>query len=205
MSYSAAVMELTRQTARLTVRLLGESDRDAWIDAHIRSHDHFTPWMSRTDPAVGMHAQFDSQLQRTRDGVTNDSCYVFVAQHKVDRDLVAFCSLSQVFRGPFQNAYLGWRVSASRIRQGYGVEAVRAVLDLAFQPPPAGVGLQRVQANVIPTNAASLALARRVGFRKEGYAKRYLEIDGRRQDHVMFAVLAEEWLESAEFRMPSAE
>lgn len=184
---------LTHQTPRLILRAMRESDRAAWIDAHVASVTHFAPWMPRGDPAQTFDQQFDAQLTRAVDGAVNDAIYVFVAEHRVDHDLVAFLSLAQVWRGPFQNAYAGWRVSAPRAAQGYGTEAVRGLLDLAFAPRPIGVGLHRVQANVIPTNTASLKLARRVGFREEGYAVDYLEIDGRWQDHVMFALVAREW------------
>jgi ribosomal-protein-alanine N-acetyltransferase len=68
-------------------------------------------------------------------------------------------------------------------------EAVRLALDLAFGP----IGLHRVQAAIMPNNAPSLALARRMGFREEGFAVRYLKIAGRWRDHRIFALTAEEW------------
>jgi ribosomal-protein-alanine N-acetyltransferase len=147
--------------------------------------------MPRSDPTIGFARRFDLALARAIDGERMQTAYTFVAEHRVDRELVAFCSLTQVFRGSFQNAYAGWRVSTPYVGQGLGREAVTAMLDVAFDEA-IGLGLHRVQANVIPTNTPSLKLASAVGFRQEGYALKYLEIDGRYQDHVMFAKLAEE-------------
>jgi [ribosomal protein S5]-alanine N-acetyltransferase len=179
-------------TPRLIVRPIRLSDRERWIAAHDASGDHFTHWMPYTDPSISHDERFTAQFSRAQAGLERGDFYSFVVEHRHDQTLVGFHSLSQVFRGPFQNAYAGWRISRPYTNQGLGSESVLALLDLAFHPFPRGLGLHRVQANVIPTNAPSLALARRVGFREEGYAKRYLEIDGRYQDHVMFAKLSEE-------------
>lgn len=185
-------MIFERETPRLRVRLLAAKDRQRWIDAHIASRKEFDEWMPYTSDAIGLPERFEYNLKRCIDGARTDSHYSFVAETLEGGELVAFLSLSQLFRGPFLNAYAGWRVSTPHTRKGYGSEAVTGVLDLAFAPLPFGLALHRVQANVIPSNTPSLKLARRVGFREEGYAKEYLEIAGRWQDHVMFAKLARE-------------
>lgn len=179
-------------TPRLRLRLLCAGDRDRWIRAHLASQVAFDRWMPKSDLTIGMDERFDYNLRRAVEGAESDSHYSVVAEHLVDQELVAFLSLSQVFRGPFLNAYAGWRVSTPYTGKGIGTEAVTGLLDLAFAPLPAGLQLHRVQANVIPTNAPSVNLARRVGFRQEGYAKDYIEIAGIWQDHIMFAKLAKE-------------
>ena len=68
-------------------------------------------------------------------------------------------------------------------------EGLRAVLSAVFGE----LGLHRVEANIQPGNAASLALARRLGFEKEGFSRRYLRIDGDWRDHERWALLAEDW------------
>jgi [ribosomal protein S5]-alanine N-acetyltransferase len=172
---------------------MSASDAAAWIRAHQESAAEFDRWMPRSDPTITLEKRFDLALARAIDGERMQTTYTFVTELRdTPGELVAFCSLSQVFRGPFQNAYAGWRVSTPHCGNGFGQESVRAMLDIAFDSSPLGLGLHRVQANVIPTNEASLKLARAVGFREEGYALRYLEIDGRYQDHVMFAKLADE-------------
>ena len=87
---------------------------------------------------------------------------------------------------------MGWRVMREFTGRGFGTEAVRGMFDLAFALPPQGLGLHRVQANVMPSNLPSLSLAKRAGFRREGFAPRMLCIAGRWEDHIMHAKLAEE-------------
>jgi ribosomal-protein-alanine N-acetyltransferase len=79
---------------------------------------------------------------------------------------------------------------------GYAFELCSAVLDFAFAAPPAGLGLNRVQANVMPDNERSLRLAARLGFRREGLALRMLHIMGDWRDHIMHAKLADEHVSS---------
>lgn len=68
-------------------------------------------------------------------------------------------------------------------------EALTAVLRLAFGP----LRLHRVEANIQPQNRASVELVRSLGFRREGYSRRYLKIGGRWRDHERWALLVEDW------------
>ena len=134
---------------------------------------------------------FDRTLEAARRGqAAGTQCRLVATLH--DGTLAGIVSLSEIVRGVFQNAYAGWRVSADLIRQGLGSEGVNGLLDLAFAPPPVGIGLHRVQANIIPTNLASLRVAEKCGLRREGLAPRYLKIAGQWQDHVLTAKTVEE-------------
>jgi ribosomal-protein-alanine N-acetyltransferase len=107
----------------------------------------------------------------------------------VDEAIVGFFNLSQIFRGVLQSAYLGYAVGAPFAGQGYMRDGLQHVLRQAFVT----LRLHRIEANIQPGNAASLALARGAGFRREGYSPRYLKIGGRWRDHERWAILAEEW------------
>ena len=106
-----------------------------------------------------------------------------------DNRIAGFFNLSQIFRGPFLNAYLGYAVGAEYAAEGYMTEGIGLVLDHAFGP----LGLHRLEVNIQPGNERSIALAKRAGFRLEGFSPRYLKIDGRWRDHERWAMLAEEW------------
>ena len=98
-------------------------------------------------------------------------------------------NLSEIVRGAFESAYLGYYALAPHAAAGYMTEAMVLVLDTAFDE----LGLHRVEANVQPVNARSLALVRRTGFSREGFSRRYVKVGGRWRDHVRFAMLAEDW------------
>jgi ribosomal-protein-alanine N-acetyltransferase len=110
-----------------------------------------------------------------------------------DRTLVAMVNLSQIVRGSFQSCYCGFYANAATAGKGLTRETLELSLRYAFTTQ----GLHRIEANVQPSNAASLRLVRRVGFRREGYSPRYLHIDGAWRDHERFAITAEEWLSTA--------
>jgi len=73
--------------------------------------------------------------------------------------------------------------------QGYMTEGMRLALAQAFGP----LKLHRLEANIQPANTDSIALVKRLGFKREGYSPRYLKIGGRWQDHERWAVLREDW------------
>jgi ribosomal-protein-alanine N-acetyltransferase len=97
--------------------------------------------------------------------------------------------LSQIARGVFCNAMLGYAIDPAHEGRGLMREALQAVLADAF----GRLGLHRVQANVLPDNARSLALLERLGFEREGLAREYLFIDGAWRDHVLTALRAPDW------------
>jgi [ribosomal protein S5]-alanine N-acetyltransferase len=116
-----------------------------------------------------------------------------------DDVLLGSLEVSQIARGILQSAYLGYQIGRPFEGQGYMSEAVGLILDHAF----AALKLHRLEANIQPTNMASIRLVKRLGFRNEGTARRYLKIRGRWQDHQRWAILAEEWRSVRRERLPS--
>lgn len=106
-----------------------------------------------------------------------------------DGNIVGSINLSQISRGGFQSAYLGYYVGEPFAGQGFMAEALALMLRHAF----VSLRLHRVEANIQPENAASIALVRRAGFAREGYSRRYLKICGKWRDHERWALLAEDW------------
>ena len=98
-------------------------------------------------------------------------------------------SLSQIFLKGFQNAYLGYHLFAGFTGRGYMTEAVDVILHYAFND----LRLHRIEANVQPHNRPSIAVLKRNGFRKEGFSRRYLKINGRWRDHERWAIIKEDW------------
>ncbi len=98
-------------------------------------------------------------------------------------------NLSSVQRGPFQNAYVGYWIDEAAAGNGYIPEAFVVLCRFAFED----LALHRLQASIIPRNRASHRVAHKLGLRDEGTALRYLEINGVWEDHVRYAITAEDW------------
>jgi len=110
----------------------------------------------------------------------------FLVCRRDSDELVGVINLSNVVLGAFRSGYLGYYAFSGQERQGLMRQGLRAVVRHAFGP----LQLHRVEANIQPANAASIALARSCGFAKEGFSPRYLKISGRWRDHERWALLA---------------
>lgn len=102
-------------------------------------------------------------------------------------ELIAYARLSQIVRGGFQNAYLGYAVDERRSGRGVATQLVLHVARFAFGE----LELHRLQANVRTDNPASRRVLEKAGFRHEGVALRYLKIAGEWRDHDMFALTSD--------------
>ncbi len=109
----------------------------------------------------------------------------------VDDHLAGEINLSGVQRGPFQNAYVGYWMDKARAGRGYVPESLVVVSRFAFED----LRLHRLQVAIIPRNRASRRVVEKLGLRDEGTALRYLAINGVWEDHIRFAITAEEWEE----------
>jgi ribosomal-protein-alanine N-acetyltransferase len=113
----------------------------------------------------------------------------FLVVRNDDDALAGVVNFSEIIRGLFHSAYVGYYAFAPLAGDGYMAEGFALALDYAFRK----LKLHRVEANVQPGNRRSLALVERLGFEREGYSRRYVKIGGRWRDHVRFAMLTEDW------------
>jgi ribosomal-protein-alanine N-acetyltransferase len=166
--------------ARVRLRVLERTDRDAFLALAKESRELHRPWTfppERPD-------QFEELYARSR----RDDFVCLLAVLTADDDIAGVFTISQIFRGAFQSAYLGYYAHQRHSRQGLMREALEQVLDHAFGP----LVLHRIEANIQPGNRPSIALARGAGFRLEGFSPRYLLIGGQWRDHERYALTAEE-------------
>ncbi|WP_145138993.1 GNAT family N-acetyltransferase [Roseomonas gilardii] len=156
------------------------SDRDELLRAHRESRALHHPWAAPFTDEAGFEAWMARSLTGPNIG--------FVAREATTGGIAAVVNLNEIVFGAFRSAYLGyWGMRASAGR-GLVTEAVGLVVAEAFQ----GLGLHRVEANIQPGNTRSLALVRRLGFRREGVSPRYLRIDGEWRDHERWAKLSDD-------------
>jgi len=104
-------------------------------------------------------------------------------------EILGFFNISEIVRGSFRSAFLGYGAVEAHAGRGYMTEGLQLVLARAF----AGLRLHRLEANIQPGNDRSIGLVRRAGFVREGYSERYLMVAGRWRDHERWAITAERW------------
>lgn len=175
---------------RVVLRTLVEGDYDAWYEVRVRCRDWLVPWEPRPKGAplpAEDRASFAARCslrERERQLGTGYGFGIFVA-----RRFAGEITLSSIQRGPFQTGHIGYWIDKDLAGRGYTPEAVVVTLAFAFDT----ISLHRVEISIIPRNHASLRVVEKLGLRSEGIARKYLEIDGRWEDHAKFAVTFEEW------------
>ncbi|TWT27139.1 GNAT family N-acetyltransferase [Planomicrobium sp. CPCC 101110] len=102
-----------------------------------------------------------------------------------DDTLIGTITLFQIFRGPLQSAFLGYALDKSHNNKGYTTEAVRLIVDYAFEK----LKLHRIEAGVMPHNIPSIRVLEKAGFHKEGIAKSNVKINGKWEDHQVLAII----------------
>jgi ribosomal-protein-alanine N-acetyltransferase len=139
------------------------------------------PWRARHTPA-SYRAMRRVVARRARMGTSLPFAL------RVEGRLAGQVTLDNIVRGALRSGYLGYWIDRSVAGRGMGSLAVALVCDHAFGE----VGLHRVEADIRPENLPSQRLVERLGFRREGLLRRYLDIDGDWRDHVSYALLAED-------------
>jgi ribosomal-protein-alanine N-acetyltransferase len=176
---------------RVSLRPLENEDFDAWREVRSHNREWLTVWEPRrpaghADPADDQQAFTVrcSSRRRERQLGTGWGFGIFVGSA-----LIGEINLNNVVRGAFQSAHVGYWVDERQAGNGYTPEALVALARFAFVDQ----GLHRIQVSIVPRNTASRRVAEKLDLRCEGLAERYLEIDGVWEDHLRFAMTAEEW------------
>jgi ribosomal-protein-alanine N-acetyltransferase len=177
-------------TPRLVLRTAAAADVPALVAyalGEARESARFSP---RRPPSHFTAAHWRGRVRAQEEARRADRGLVLYLFRKgAPREVVGHASLSNVVRGTFQAAHLGYALREAHRGRGLMTEALRAVLRHAFGP----MGLHRVMANYMPSNAPSARVLRRLGFRREGLARDYLLIDGRWRDHVLTSLVHPRW------------
>jgi ribosomal-protein-alanine N-acetyltransferase len=166
-------------SARVVLRTPARSDEDEFIARMRASSRLHRPWLY---PPLTRES-YRAYLARLAD----DRYEGFLARRREDSVMVGWLNVSEIVRGPFQSAYLGYGAVVPFTGQGYMSEALKLLVRHAFTT----MRLHRLEANIQPGNHASIALVKRCGFEREGFSRRYLKIGGRWRDHERWAIRAD--------------
>jgi ribosomal-protein-alanine N-acetyltransferase len=164
--------------SRVTIARLSQTDCAEFIAAAKASRRLHASWVSPPLTAAAFRAVLKSK--------PSPGNFLFAIRRRDTRALVGCANITNIVRGNFQSGYLGYHAFAGHARQGLMTEGLKMVVRHAFSE----LGLHRLEANIQPRNAASIALVRACGFSREGFSPRYLKIRGRWQDHERWARVA---------------
>jgi ribosomal-protein-alanine N-acetyltransferase len=167
---------------KILIRPLARDDASELIAGHLASQSYHAPWAKPFTDAAGFEARYAKQV--------TGGYVILVARDAASHRIVGVVTISEIVLGVLQGGYLGYYGMAEFARRGLMTEAVRQAARYAFTE----LGLHRLEANIQPENTASIALVRRLGFRKEGFSPEYLFIDGAWRDCERWALLAWELL-----------
>jgi ribosomal-protein-alanine N-acetyltransferase len=163
-------------------------DYFGWSRLRGESRAFLAPWEPSWASDELTKGAFRRRIKRYQKEARLDSAYAFFVFRKDDDTLMGGCTLSNVRRGVTQCCALGYWIGERFSRQGYMFDAVRALVPFIFTT----LGLHRIEAACLPSNEPSKSLLVKTGFRQEGVALRYLQINGEWRDHVLFALLEDE-------------
>ncbi len=180
---------LKLNTPRLILRLPNETDGVKFQAFDDRNLKHLTPWRSSVGESRIDHK---TQLRKWEQEFKERKSIRFLVFLKENPEgaIMGFCNFSQIFRGPFQACYLGYHIDATLEGKGLMSEAVAKAIEYMFEKQK----LHRIMANYMPSNERSARLLQKLGFMIEGYAKKYLLINGQWEDHILTSLTNENWL-----------
>ena len=163
-------------------------DHQEWMELRQASRAFLQPWEPTWGEDDLTRPAFRRRLASYQRDIEAGVAFPFFVFREEDGALVGGVTLSNVRRGVAQMASLGYWVGQPFARRGYTLAGVRAVIGFAFEQ----LGLHRVEAACLPHNTPSMRLLETVGFRREGLARGLVCINGRWQDHVVLAILADD-------------
>jgi ribosomal-protein-alanine N-acetyltransferase len=179
------------QGRRISLRPLLIEDFNAWREVRRRNHERLLVWEPKRIPGAPDPVESRDAFaircgarQRERQLGTGYGYGIFVGDQ-----FAGEINLSIVQRGPFQSSYVGYWIDELHAGNSYTPEALVCVCRAAFED----LNLHRVQISIIPRNTASRRVVEKLDIRDEGVAVRYLEINGAWEDHIRYAITAEEW------------
>lgn len=173
------------ETERMTLRLPQHGDFRSWVSLRAASIEFLTPWEPSWSSDHLSRRSFTNRVYWSNRAVTNGTAIPVFLERREDSALLGAITLDNIRRGPAQAGTLGYWIGAQHARQGYMQEAILGLVHYAFTT----LELSRVEAACLPENQASRGVLEKSGFKYEGVAQSYLQINGRWRNHVLYANL----------------
>ncbi|HHZ00471.1 MAG TPA: GNAT family N-acetyltransferase [Tissierellia bacterium] len=172
------------ETDRLWLKILKPNYCRQVLDYYKRNHNFLQEWEPQRPKDFYTLSYQKRQLSYEFRMFKERKLIRFWILKKEDNKLIGNICLSNIIMGNFRSCYMGYKLDCDEINKGYMTEAIKKVLDIMFNE----YGLHRIEVNVMPRNIRSLKVMKKLNFEEEGYSRRYLEINGKWEDHVHFAI-----------------
>ncbi|MFM8749909.1 GNAT family N-acetyltransferase [Rhabdaerophilum sp.] len=169
----------------LILRTPDMADFPAWAALREQSRGFLAPWEPLWPEDDLSRGAYRRRLVRLRKEAAEESGFSFLIFTEETGQLLGGITLSNVRRRAAQTGTLGYWMGEPFARHGFMTKSVRLLSDFAFRT----LGLERLEAACLPENVASIRVLEKAGFRREGYARAYLAIAGRRRDHLLYGLL----------------
>ena len=173
------------ETERMTLRLPGHGDFRQWTTLRRDSAGFLAPWEPTWAPDHLSRKAFTNRVYWAWRAHASGAALPLFLISRADGALLGAITLDNIRRGPAQSGTLGYWIGQPHARQGYMREAILALTHYTFTT----LDLSRIEAACLPENAASRGVLEKCGFKYEGVAQSYLQINGRWRNHVLFANL----------------
>ena len=169
----------------MKTKLVTTSDASALAKYHLENASHLGPWEPSRESGYHSIDSWRVRLQVWEQEQRDEKSAYFILQDISESKVVATCFLTNIVRGPFQACSMGYSVSEYYQGKGYMKALCSDAIDYAFNK----LCLNRVMANYMPANLRSKSLLKSLGFAEEGFAKKYLKINGKWEDHILTSLI----------------
>ncbi len=169
---------------RLNLRILKPNSAYEVLDYYKRNHNFLNEWEPKRTKDFYTLSYQKRKLYMEYNMFKEKSLVRFWIFKKDDNKLIGNVCYSNIIMGNFKSCFLGYKLDKDEINKGYMTEAIARTVQIMFED----FDLHRIEANVVPRNDRSLKVMEKLNFEREGFSKRYLEINGKWEDHIHFAV-----------------
>lgn len=177
---------------RVILRLPNKGDIKSIIQFYIGNKEHLAPFEPIKQESFYTEEVWRNEIKlRTKDFQEGRSLRMFIFDKADENKVIGTVNFNQMIRGVFHACYLGYSLAENRQGKGYMTESLKVAIDYVFDE----LNLHRIMANYMPHNRKSGEVLKRLGFTVEGYARDYLMINGKWEDHILTSLTNHNWKE----------
>lgn len=166
--------------------MLDKTHAQLVLDYYLRNRDFLNEWEPKKGEEFYTIYYHEEQLDKELVNIENDNSFrLWIFKKNDSRKIIGSVSFSNIVKGCFLSCHLGYKLDKDEINNGYITEAIQKGIDIIFN----NFGLHRIEANIMPRNIRSLRVVEKLGFYNEGLAYKYLNINGKWEDHIHMVLL----------------